>query len=668
MRRRNFISIVLCLILFINIFAVLGCDNNKNNDDASVCKDYYSVEFYAEFDKVDIGTNGVSNYVLVVPENPSEILKHACKEINYFLFESAGLTLTVLQDNQDVPDDFGVISLGKTKLFNEKNFDDIDYSTLKEDGFIVRCTDKDFYIDSNSDRGVLYGSYELLKRYVGVRFLTQDFTHIPKLSKVEFAIYNFDFVPEFQHRFFLGYDRNTDYFTRSTMYGEISSGSVVGTPWSYELGNIHTVYNYYVKADDYKEEHPEFFASYTNKAAALGLDDPCYSNGITDEGKLDETMEISVAKATIKTIVEYLKLNPTKKFFMLGINDQYDNYCLCDTCKARATMLGQSVGNYSGITTMYCNVVVNEVNEWIKNEGENYGVNEEIVVIQFAYNWTLDPPVHQENGKWVANHELAIPNDNVYVKYAPLSANYAYSLGSDKQMSKYLDVVDGWSSICENLMLYDYTETIRLYTSYQSYLSYISEQAKYLKNNNFYSWMTESVYTTDGIWNLDLIRYVMQRLWWDVDYDVSSAVNEFIELYNGEAAAPYVKEFVKLNEERYAILASQKSFWVNPVSVGVVANAENYPIAFLEKCESLLEEAKHAILNDNSIDDELKAMYLKNIAEVMLIPQTSILYNYDSYYMDGKEEYKQKFRDTAAMTNISLVTSALNIEQFLENV
>ena len=84
---------------------------------------------------------------------------------------------------------------------------------------------------------------------------------------------------------------------------------------------------------------------------------------------------------------------------------------------------------------MFVNVVAEEVNEWARSEeGQSYGVNHDVNIIQFAYYWALNPPVHEENGEWVLNHPLAKPNKYIYVRYAPLNANMAYYLGHEKQM------------------------------------------------------------------------------------------------------------------------------------------------------------------------------------------------------------------------------------------
>ena len=416
--------------------------------------------------------DGVSNYCLLLPEEQTEINELIAEEFSFFVQQSTGVEMQVLYGN--VTDEIEhFISFGETELYKQKNIS-VDLLALGDDGFAIKCIDGDFFVIGNTERAILWGAYELIERYVGVRFLSQEYVHIPKLNEIKFECKDFICVPEFEQRDFIFYSSlETKYRMRT--YGSQNYSSVIGTSWATELGNCHTILNY-VQPSLYKEEHPEFFASYTNDTAKTHVEDVCWSNGITDDGKIDETKDISVAKIIINRIIEYLKTNGYRKFFMLGINDWLDTYCKCDVCERRL----QVVGERSGITTMLCNAVVDAVNDWILLDGKEYGVNNEVNVVQFAYYWTEQAPVHKEGDIWVANSTLAIPNKNVYVRVAPLNANFAYSYSDSRQHSKYTNLIESWASITDNLMIYDYCLKIELHTAWLPHLSYIQEKARYL--------------------------------------------------------------------------------------------------------------------------------------------------------------------------------------------
>ena len=666
---KKVISILLCVVL---MFSIAGCNKKLTPDTSHNYVDEYKSEFYADMSKNEIVSAGVAKYCILLPQNSSDILIFAANDFNALLAQSCGTQLPIIFNVADLPSGMKYISFGETEAYKSLALN-LDYSVLNNDGFYVRVKNENYYIAGNNDRGVLYGCYDLLKRYIGLRFVSMDCTYYNSLETVSFAEYDYSCAPDFAQRSFLDYNmvNSQEYLVRTTQYGEFGSGTIVDTAWASDLGNIHTIMNY-VDYDKYIDEHPEFFSSHTNpnadpKINQNNFDDVCYSNGITDDGKLDENMEISVAKIVLNKIKDYLKESPKKTFFMLGISDQYNSYCMCDKCKEREELLGEK----SGIMTMFSNVIANEVNKWVNSEeGQSFGIDHDINIIQFAYYWTLNPPVHDENGVWVANHNLAIPNEYVYIRYAPLNANYEFSLGADQQYASYKKVVEGWSAISDNLMVYDYCCRLGWRTMYMPHLSNLSEQAKYLKENDFYYWMYESVFSTDGLWNIDLIRYVVTNLWWDVNANVNVLKDEFIEIYNGKTAAPYIKEFINIMEENNARLKTQNGITANVFGTSDIT-VENYPRALLEQALSLMDEAEIAIKNDASLTDNEKAEYQRRLTEVRVIPEGIMLFNYEKYYVNGtdmKKSFAQNFYEHTKIIGLDSVSSGQTVLDYLNTL
>ena len=65
-------------------------------------------------------------------------------------------------------------------------------------------------------------------------------------------------------------------------------------------------------------------------------------------------------------------------------------------------------------------------------------------------------------------------------------------------------------------------------------------------------------------------------------------------------------------------------------------SVENYPRALLEQAMSDLNEAQKAIDNCPTYTDVEKDIYTKRLNEVKVIPESMMLYNYDSYYLNDK--------------------------------
>lgn len=627
-----------------------------------------------------LSTTGASvasgTYALVVPETSSSLIDFAVEEFNTLLSDVSGVELAIVKDNAELP--VGVrnyISLGKTSNLANANTS-TDYTALGEDGFAVTNVDGNIYVDANTDRGVLWGVYELLERYAGVRFLSQSYTYAPDKDIVKFDFEDFTCVPEFEQRDILaGHQNTSNYYYRITRYGEF--GNTDWTSWATELGNIHTITDYYVLPSVWKASHPEFFSSYTNDK--VEREDVCWSNGITDSGELDTSMEVSVASIVIDKIIEQLKLTPDKEFFMLGIADQWNAQCKCDTCLERAVgsegnWLGigkkdPTWGSYAGVTTAFCNAVVDAVNDWIASEGATYGIDHEINVIEFAYYWSENAPVKKSGNTWVAYNEIVRPNDNVYVRIAPLNANFLYSY-ADNNNSKYRTIIEQWAAITDNLMLYDYAEKVNLFTTWLPTLTYIQEQAQYLKEKDFYYWMFEADYSNkgEGLWYMNLLTYVLQDLWWDVDADVDAIIDEFIELYHGDTASVYVKEF-------YNVMQGNMEAYINKggKTMGVFGTdgieVDAWSKATLDSAIAQLNSAINAVNADSSLTESEKALYIKNINEALIIPKSIMLFNASTYGLENVDELKYEFKQLAASVSLTYVAyNGTTVQIFLDSI
>ncbi|MBR0189470.1 MAG: DUF4838 domain-containing protein, partial [Clostridia bacterium] len=389
---------------------------------------------------VDVVKNSTTDYCLVLPENPSRIIQFAAKELNQFFYQATGLSLPVIYGGEDLTTGYShFISLGNTARYTDNEID-MSFAGLKEDGFVIKCVKDNVYINSSSEMGVLWGVYRLLEDYVGVKFLSQEYTYVPTVSNVVLNFETVSFSPEFTQRDMLtGYKH--PYFYRVQQYGSWMLGGITDVNWASDLGNTHTLLNYfYVPVPDTERTYTTSYPYSSNSGLYMnrttsdlrttdaiytvnGADnqrlpfDICPSSGINTNG----TMQSGTNAAQIikNTIIDYLKIDNTKTFFMLGIMDQ-DCECLCSTCKSRKS----TYGGYSGVLTVFCNAVVNEVNAWIDSTGRtSYGVDHYINVVEFAYYKTSTAPTKAYT---VSGVNINYPNEHVYVYYTPLHSNFLY--------------------------------------------------------------------------------------------------------------------------------------------------------------------------------------------------------------------------------------------------
>lgn len=626
--------------------------------------------------------NGVSEYSVIIPDEPSDAEIYAADELNSFMSEAVGAPVKVYRESL-LPEGEKFISVGKTSRLKNlgKELKESDYNY---DGFIIESVKDDIYIAGANDRGTTYGCYEFLERFFGVRFLTVSYTHVPKAEEITFSSIKIEEKPVFRFRnYFSGEAFASDEFkSRTRMYsGEKTSIPSNSQTWyNNEFGDIgHNSVDYvrpsvYNNPEDTENYHPEFFASYTNLSLRnSGHEDLCYSNGITENGELDETAEISVAKITLESLKKFAEENPEASFFFIGIADHQGGWCMCDRCNERA----EKNVNRTSVVLSFANTMAKELQKW---SDEKYGKGvRPLNVAFFAYFWCEAAPVKylddgkielfgvsDENGN---KHPYEIV-DNLWVRIAPLKANYGYSFDDERQTASYRNLFNEWGELTGNIMVWDYTAYMNDYFKYFPSLSYMSENIKKFAGVGVRYCMQQGCYLEQNVWQENMKHYIASKLYWNLDLNVEELAKEFVTLYYGPAAEK-VWEFINLMENHYAYLASLKGFAIDVTASTLIYNNFEYmPKGFLQTCVSIIEEGEKAITSASDITETERAEYLKRIANVKCTPLTYIVTDYDNYFAD-RTEYKNwvgEYERCAYLSGVTMMSEGRGLNDFLNSL
>lgn len=266
-----------------------------------------------------IVSKGKTEYKILIPNAATEAELYAAHQLQEYVERATGSRLQIWRDthlhalegeekwspipsrawrgpwlDKLIPSKF--ISLGNTKLFEAQQFKN-DFDTLNGDGFFLQTKGEHVFVSAKNGRGILYGVCEILERCLGIRFLTERDTYLPRVSEMTVPEWNEACVPAFAMRTYLVggvfqdscepahyvHTRTNDSFTRmDARHGGRSS------MWG---RNVDHNFIFYVPREIYGESHPEFY--YTDATYGTTID---LLNGITADGKLDENMEVSVAE------------------------------------------------------------------------------------------------------------------------------------------------------------------------------------------------------------------------------------------------------------------------------------------------------------------------------------------------------------------------------------
>ena len=396
-------------------------------------------------------------------ENTAAAFAYAADILNGYIQKATGFALG---DTKTAKNFIVIGDCSKSKAVISR----YDLSVLGDDGFYIAFENGDIYIFGNTPVSCVYGVYEFLERYVGVRFLNVDCDYIPKIECVSVPEEEVKCVPIFPERSFYCpacFWRYQDYsefahklrfsgdlFPYNERYGTVKR-------WFSEVPNSPHNSVSYVPKEKYGETHPEFYC----KSSAN--EELCYTNGITDDGELNYSMDESVAKAVADSLEGYIKNAKTEKYFMFGKPDDRNALCHCARCdKNRA-----KYGGEAGLILVFLNAVIKEV----ENRLQNQNIQSDFQIVTFAYQSTENPPV-DENYAPVAKQ--VIPVSRLHIRYAPIYADYTYSFLDKRQKENVSTQIKGWMSLTHNIMLWDYMSNFGEHCWYMYNLPYFKENLR----------------------------------------------------------------------------------------------------------------------------------------------------------------------------------------------
>ena len=268
--------------------------------------------------------NGISNYQIVIPNNPSKIEKEASNQLEAHLLLLSKKAPKIINETDYVGKNG--IFIGETKYANNKN---IDTNNLEEDGFLFKNIGDDFFIQGGSEKGLLYGMYSLLESFGFRKYAADDPLDIPSTINLELPN-DVIKVPKINYRTTNYYEgRDSEYADWNKLSSRDSWGLFVHT------------FEVLVPPEKYGESNPEYYSLINgerNVVTQLCLTNP------------------DMFDVLVKDLRKRINENPKAKYWSVSQNDN-DKYCQCGPC----TKLNKKYGNVpSGSIVWFTNKVARE--------------------------------------------------------------------------------------------------------------------------------------------------------------------------------------------------------------------------------------------------------------------------------------------------------------------
>ena len=618
------ISVLLVLSF---LFGFAGCRKKPNNDSSSAdTSASESGEEIIRDDGVDysgektyIVKSGNTDYVIVTPAASDMCETYSGQVLQDYIEKSTGVTLKRYNDGDEIPSDKKIISIGKTSYLNNAGFD-FDYD-LNGDGFYIYTKNNNVFIEAGMKRGLLFGVYEFLERFAGVKFLSDTFEYVPESNELYIYDLTIKSVPTFSQRDMFCAVETSDEFSKMRFLDPYGYSAAKYGENFYDVWNTfgHSVITSYLQTEIYFAEHRDWYSDQGFQLnACSGFDDNDNYTGDVN----------SATYMLIQLVKQRIAANPGQKYFFLGQEDT--GRFPCDAVNKSMKRNGDLM---SAVWMIFINAIAKEIEQWVN---VNYP-GREVYIGTFAYKETLAPPVKEVNGQYVPINEKVVPNGNVFIMFAPLGDTCWYHSYDDDRCDRnrvYNEYLKGWAAICDNFVVWDYQCNFNNYLFWFPHYRAMKANYETYREYGFWSLTQQNSTGESSYYQQRLDVYLGSKLMWDLDrYNVSDLIKEFNYYYFGPTAH-YVDEFVDIMDTNYDIHNSNgKSTHLGMYeSAGIgSANAELYSLALLEKAIGLIKTAMAE--NENAdLPSDLKKAYHKHLAEVIVQPMFMVLRNFENYY------------------------------------
>ncbi len=449
---------------------------------------------------------------IVIPEDASPSEAYAAEEFQGLTAQATGvkleITRTASRPDRHVFIGCGPVMRGSPVGFAIEGFGPEDLRIIVRDNNIA--------IAGGRPRGTLYGVYTFLEDYFGVRFLTADHTHVPKIGgwRVVGPVDRFYHPPlGFRWSYYGETSANPAFAARlrcNTVSDDLKLGGKTGTSL------INHTFGNQIPSAKYGKEHPEYFALRDGKRLAPVNNDwhetePCLTNP-------------DVLRIVTEAVLAELKANPNRENISVSQNDN-DKYCKCPKCAA----IDEREGTPMGSLLTFVNAVADEV-------AKSYP---DVKVGTLSYWYTRKPP------------KTIKPRPNVQIQLCSIECCVIHPINDPAcpKNREFCQDMDNWGRICSNISVWNYNTNFSNYLLPFPNLRVLEPNIRHFVANQAKGVFMQAAGDARGAELSDLRNYVMGNLLWDPNRSGRLLVNEFLELHYGRAAGP-IRRFIDLVHDR----------------------------------------------------------------------------------------------------------------------
>lgn len=595
-------KIIIFLLIFTTLFTFVftGCSNEESKQ-----KDALYVE-PTSFDETNtyIVNNGRSDYKIVIPNVATAMEKYAAEELQLFIEESTGCTISIISDAGLTPDNSAkYLSIGNTALLEAQSDIVIEYETMGMAGPTIMRRDNCVYMAGAYSTGTLYSVYKFLEYEIGFKAYADDCVYFDYFNDLKLLDFNYQYVPTvamLSARSY-NYEGLGRMYTCGTMPNKGPYSVVEGMLYD---GNFCHTNMFFLS----QEKYPQFYKNnqicYTNPEALLVFAENVYQ---------------SFAK------------NPEMDMINLGVND-YPTYCDCEECEKQTEKYGGG-----GVLIRFCNGVAEYIENKLKEIGQT---DRKIKLVPLVYYAYIDPPVIKDNnGNYIAVDETCYPrkgNVTVEAMFTPILSCFYHSYDCCCDINaETKEQLLGWHALGYKLHAYTYAANFPGPYTFFNHYSYLSKQYKFYYDNDIrFEIEFAEEYSSDNNVFDKLSRFVHRELSWNPTKNLETVITDFMTHYYGVGSDWMETYFYALCDHIKYIYTMRGTECILPLTT--ITNRIYWPRNTILEYQSYILNAMKEVENASYISED-KEIYLNRLNRNLFLTKIQE-YNYYSNYLTPNEK------------------------------
>jgi len=450
---------------------------------------------------------GVSDYFIIIPQNPSELEIRAAEVLRTNILKTTGIDIPLISDDNNPKSK--EILIGNNRHLEKLNIP-FDFEELETDGFRILTTGDYLVLAGGSEQGTIYAVYSFLEDYLGCRMYSSEVQVIPDIKKLVIPKIDIIEVPVIKTRMLHYQDAYTPNYNE---WHKLDNPGKEFKDWGMW---VHT-FDDLVPPDEYFEENPEYFTEINDIR--------------TPEGQLCLTNP-DVLQLVIDNLAKMIVEKPEAKYWSVSQNDNY-LYCRCEDCER----MDNKHGSHSG-------TVISFVNEVAKAYPDK-------IISTLAYQYSRSAP------------KDLIPDENVQIVLCSIECDRSKPISIDTSASSFKRDIEEWGKITDNILVWDYTVQFRNLVSPFPNFRVLQPNLQFFVENNAFEMFQQGNGAKKGEF-AELRAYIIAKLLWNPDVDVETIMDDFLFGYYGKSAK-YIKKYIITTHGKLEVSGEPLLIYGNPV-------------------------------------------------------------------------------------------------------